>query len=105
MSPAEMQRFVTSWKRRFDAAGAGGPTETPSAGPGRRTRHAEPGEVLHATGEAAARPLRDSGGHGSGDARAIQEETSRVAPHLRPCVEAYCEALSRAADEARSHAP
>jgi hypothetical protein len=105
MSPAEMQRFVTSWKRRFDAAGAGGPTETPSAGPGRRTRHAEPGEVLHATGEAAARPLRDSGGHGSGDARAIQEETSRVAPHLRPCVEAYFEALSRAADEARSHSP
>lgn len=105
MSPAEMQRFVTSWKRRFDAASAGGPIETPPAGAGRRTRHAEPGGVLHATGEAAARSLRDSGGHGSGDARAIQEETSRVSPHLRPCVEAYFEALSRAADEGRSHSP
>ncbi len=99
MGPAELRRFVTSWKRRFDAAGVGGPTMSPPAGPGRRIRDTEPGEVLHTAGDAAARPLVDRPSHGPDGAPAIQEDVSRVAPHLRPYVEAYFEALGRAAAE------
>lgn len=98
MSPAEFRRFVTTWKRRLGAAGgpdATGPAETARVGSA-----AKPGEFVRATGDASMKPIAGAVAAGHDSFQSVEDRAAGVAPRLRPYVEAYFEAVGRAADDA-----
>jgi len=103
MSRADFRRFVTAWRRRFDVAA--GPDATPEPARARTAAGADAGELVQATGDAAARTIVDAGPPRAAPSEVVEAELGGVRGRFRPVVRAYLERVGQLAAEAESRQP